>query len=345
MGTQLFINNFRTSVAATFGATDTTLQLSSAAGLPDLTGDQFYKLTLFRINGVEESGHEVVTVTARTGTQCTVVRSVEGAPASQFLAGSVVAARVTAQSMMDKADAVSTATALASKADAATMTAALSTKADAAAVTTALANKADVTAVAAQIASLISAAPGALDTLNELAAALGNDPNFATTMTNALATKAALVGATFTGPINVPAAASGNNAPRVSEVIKKSYDVMAGNLGFTRLDKGTVSTGTVTFDVQAGFEQRLQVNGALTIAFTNWPAAGTDISIKVKLVNAGSAIVTLPTILWVKPDGTTTTSFSNYLSAIGRPSLQSAGVDFAVWWSDDNGTTIYGKLV
>lgn len=43
--------------------------------------------------------------------------------------------------------------------------------------------------VAAAIASLISAAPGALDTLNELAAALGNDPNFATTVTNSLAGK------------------------------------------------------------------------------------------------------------------------------------------------------------
>lgn len=45
-------------------------------------------------------------------------------------------------------------------------------------------------AIAAAIASLVNSAPGALDTLNELAAALGNDPNFATTMTNALAAKA-----------------------------------------------------------------------------------------------------------------------------------------------------------
>lgn len=39
------------------------------------------------------------------------------------------------------------------------------------------------------IAALVNSSPGALDTLNELAAALGNDPNFATTMTNALAGK------------------------------------------------------------------------------------------------------------------------------------------------------------
>lgn len=40
------------------------------------------------------------------------------------------------------------------------------------------------------VANLVDTAPGTLDTLNELAAALGDDPNFATTMTNSLATKA-----------------------------------------------------------------------------------------------------------------------------------------------------------
>ena len=45
--------------------------------------------------------------------------------------------------------------------------------------------------VAAAIGALIDAAPGAMDTLNELAAALGDDPNFATTVTNALASKLA----------------------------------------------------------------------------------------------------------------------------------------------------------
>ncbi|ECK2534989.1 phage tail protein [Salmonella enterica] len=43
--------------------------------------------------------------------------------------------------------------------------------------------------VASSIAAMVDSAPAALDTLNELAAALGNDPNFATTMINALAGK------------------------------------------------------------------------------------------------------------------------------------------------------------
>lgn len=41
-------------------------------------------------------------------------------------------------------------------------------------------------AIAAAIAALVDTAPGTLDTLNELAAALGDDPNFATTVTTAL---------------------------------------------------------------------------------------------------------------------------------------------------------------
>lgn len=46
--------------------------------------------------------------------------------------------------------------------------------------------------VQAALAALVGSSPEALDTLNELAAALGNDPNFATTVTNELAGKMAI---------------------------------------------------------------------------------------------------------------------------------------------------------
>jgi hypothetical protein len=52
-----------------------------------------------------------------------------------------------------------------------------------------------------QVSSLVDSAPGTLDTLNELAAALGDDPNYATTITNALAGKLSLSGGTMTGAI------------------------------------------------------------------------------------------------------------------------------------------------
>jgi len=55
--------------------------------------------------------------------------------------------------------------------------------------------------LAAAVAGLVDSSPAALNTLNELAAALGDDPNFATTVTNQIATKAPLASPTFTGQV------------------------------------------------------------------------------------------------------------------------------------------------
>ena len=55
--------------------------------------------------------------------------------------------------------------------------------------TVATSQSAVVTYVAAQVAALIASAPGALNTLDELAAALGDDANYAATITTALAGK------------------------------------------------------------------------------------------------------------------------------------------------------------
>jgi hypothetical protein len=52
-----------------------------------------------------------------------------------------------------------------------------------------------------QVSNLVDSAPGTLNTLNELAEALGDDPNFATTITNSIATKLSLSGGTMTGAI------------------------------------------------------------------------------------------------------------------------------------------------
>ena len=58
--------------------------------------------------------------------------------------------------------------------------------------------------VAQAIAALVNSAPGALDTLQELAQALGNDANFAATVTNALAGKVSKAGDTMTGRLILP---------------------------------------------------------------------------------------------------------------------------------------------
>ena len=51
------------------------------------------------------------------------------------------------------------------------------------------------------ISNLVDSSPSTLNTLNELAAALGDDANFSTTVTNSIATKMPLAGGTFSGDV------------------------------------------------------------------------------------------------------------------------------------------------
>jgi hypothetical protein len=55
--------------------------------------------------------------------------------------------------------------------------------------------------VGTQISNLVDSSPAALNTLNELAAAIGDDANFSTTVTNNIATKLPLAGGTLTGAL------------------------------------------------------------------------------------------------------------------------------------------------
>ena len=62
-----------------------------------------------------------------------------------------------------------------------------------------IARTSDVTAA---VANVVNAAPASLDTLKELADALGNDASFAATVTNSLAAKAPIASPTFTGTVS-----------------------------------------------------------------------------------------------------------------------------------------------
>jgi len=75
---------------------------------------------------------------------------------------------------------------------------------------------ATITYVDTEIANLINSAPGALDTLDELAAALGDDANFSSTVTNSLALKAPLADPALTGTPTAPTATSGTNTTQIA---------------------------------------------------------------------------------------------------------------------------------
>ncbi|EHX40012.1 phage tail protein [Escherichia coli] len=86
--------------------------------------------------------------------------------------------------------------------------------------------------VMAAIAALVDSSPDALNTLNELAAALGNDPNFATTMTKALAGKQPK-DATLTALAGLATAAdkfpyfTGNDVASLATLTKVGRDILA----------------------------------------------------------------------------------------------------------------------
>lgn len=92
------------------------------------------------------------------------------------------------------------------------------------------------TAVANAISSLMGgAATTALDTLKELGDALGNDANFATTMTNALAGKLDKSGGTITGSVTV------NNTVTITGTAGKAVGLEIGS------QDGTASTPYIDF--------------------------------------------------------------------------------------------------
>lgn len=96
MAKQLFANNFKTYLASGIGATDTSMTVSSATGAPTITGGSgdWWLATLVKTDGSKE----IVKVTARTGTVCTIERAQEGTTALAFTADpkTVVSGRLTA---------------------------------------------------------------------------------------------------------------------------------------------------------------------------------------------------------------------------------------------------------
>lgn len=77
---------------------------------------------------------------------------------------------------------------------------------------------------------IVDSAPGTLDTLNELAAALGDDASFSTTITNSLALKAPLASPALTGTPTAPTASAGTNTTQVATTANVVATVAAATI-------------------------------------------------------------------------------------------------------------------
>ena len=103
------------------------------------------------------------------------------------------------------------------------------------------------------VTNLVDSAPSALNTLNELAAAMGDDANFSTTVTNSIATKLPLAGGTLTGNTS----------------LNDNVQLQLGNGGDTKLyHSGSHSyikhTGTGNFYIDVGNDDTFAVTGGET---------------------------------------------------------------------------------
>ena len=119
------------------------------------------------------------------------------------------------------------------------------------------------------IASITDSAPSTLDTLNELAAALGDDANFSTTVTNSIATKLPLTGGTLTGGL------TGTSANLTTSGTVLSLDRTGG------------ATALVEFKIGGTVEGYLGANSTKSLIVFNESA-----SEKLSVSNGGNLITT-----------------------------------------------------
>ena len=131
--------------------------------------------------------------------------------------------------------------------------------------------------VQGEVTALVDSAPSTLNTLNELAAALGDDANFSTTVTNSIAAKLPLTGGTMTGAIAMGTAKiTGLGDPSsAQDAATKNYT----DTTFLGLSGGTLTgalTGTNvtvngTLDIEEVYEKvttQTSTTGAITFDTT-----------------------------------------------------------------------------
>ena len=91
------------------------------------------------------------------------------------------------------------------------------------------------------VSNLVDSAPSALNTLNELASALGDDANFSTTVTNSIATKAPLASPALTGNPTAPTQSASDNSTKIATTAYVDNQVATENT-IDEMDDTTITS-------------------------------------------------------------------------------------------------------
>lgn len=182
--------------------------------------------------------------------------------------------------------------------------------------------------VRTEVANLVASAPAALDTLDELAAALGDDANFATTTATAIGLKAPLASPTFTGTVTIPAGASISGfAPLASPALTGTPTAPTANSGTNTTQVAT--TAFVTTAVSGATITSLDDVADVTIT----TATSGDLlkwSGTAWVNTAGYALLASPTFTGTPtlPTGTiaTTQSPGSNTTAVATTAFVTAGI-------------------
>ena len=118
--------------------------------------------------------------------------------------------------------------------------------------------------VAAGLATLVASAPATLDTLNELAAALGDDANYAATTATALGTKLPMTGGAMTGAITT----------------NSTFDGRSVSVDGTKLDNVATPVITSASVTAVNASNHVVSTGGITITLPASPTAGDYVIIK-----------------------------------------------------------------
>ena len=210
--------------------------------------------------------------------------------------------------------------------------------------------------VQTEINDLIASAPGALDTLNELAAALGNDASFSTTVTNSLATKLPLAGGTMSGAIAMGTnKITGMGNPTANQDAATKYYVDNVTVAPSNLTGPITSVGNVTsVAAQTGTGSTFVMQTSPTLTTPNIGVAtatsvnGTTIPTSKTLVATDSTAYVVPSQTgnsgkYLTTDGTT--SSWGTVASYSAPTLGSTSIASGSTVSNVNGLTINSTTI